>query len=291
MSTYDVEMARLNSPKQKLLSSFPGVAVYARYLKALLRGEAELRLLPWLCNRGLVTVDAGAHHGIFTLGASLFSRQVVAVEPQAHLTGALRRSIPSNATLVEGALSDKPGEAMLMIPLHEWDSRAHLASKPEDSGEWRMQRVPLYRMDAVVRERVGFVKIDVEGHEREVLEGATRIIENDRPAFLIEIEERHRAGSVADITRFMEDRGYHCYFVRDDRIRPFAEFDLARDQAPSLIGVGDRANYKDYINNFIFVTPGFRLPDMVPSPREALSVSIRRMLGRGERDHAPRDQR
>jgi FkbM family methyltransferase len=278
MATYDVDLGRLNSPKQKLLSRFPKQAVYARYFKSLFRGEVELRLLPLLCDRSLTSVDVGAHHGIYTFGTSLFSRRVVAVEPQYHLASALRRSMPANATLVEGALSGKPGNATLMIPLNEWDSRSHLAAEGEDSGRWRSQRVSLFRMDDVVQERVGFVKIDVEGHEREVLDGATRIIASDRPSFLIEIEERHKVGSVLDIARFLQDRGYRAYFVRDNQIRPIHEFDLDRYQAPSLIGEGDRMNYKDYINNFIFIHSGVELPAAVPSPSQALSVSLGRMM-------------
>lgn len=274
MSSYDVDLGRLNSPKQKLLSRFPKSAVYARYLKSLFRGEVELRLLPMLCDRSLVSVDVGAHHGIYTLGASLFSRSVVSVEPQFHLASALRKSMPARATLVEGALSREPGHATLMIPLHEWDSRSHLAMEGDEEGRWRSQRVALFRMDDIVRERVGFVKIDVEGHEREVLDGATRIVEHDRPTFLIEVEERHKAGSVADISGFMQQRGYRGFFVRDDRILPIGQFDLGRYQAPSLIGEGDRANYKDYINNFIFLPSGKSLPATVPSPMQALSAAL-----------------
>lgn len=279
MATYDVELGRLNSPKQKLLSRFPKQAIYARYLKALFRGEIELRLLPLLCDRSLVSVDAGAHHGIYTLGTRLFSRRVVAVEPQYHLARALRQSMPTDTTLVEGALSSKPGNAMLRIPLHEWDSRSHLDIGGEDDSLSRSQRVSLFRMDDIVQESVGFVKIDVEGHEREVLEGATRILASDKPVFLIEIEERHKAGSVQDIARFMQDRSYRGFFVDGDRVRPVEEFDLGRYQDASLIGEGDRASYKSYINNFIYVPEGVALPKSVPSAWQALAASLARMVG------------
>jgi FkbM family methyltransferase len=281
MATYEVELDRLNGPKQKLLSRFPKQAIYARYVKALFRGEVELRLLPLLCDRSRVSMDVGAHHGIYTLGASLFSRRVIAVEPQYHLARALRQSIPARAVLVDGALSDRPGEATLRIPLHEWDSRSHLDLGGKGDGQWRSQRVALFRMDDVVQEPVGFVKIDVEGHEREVLEGAIRILESDRPAFLIEIEERHKAGSVEDITRFMQERGYRGFFVEGSRVRPVEAFDLGRHQAPSLIGEGDRVSYKDYINNFLYLPANATLPESVPSAWKALSVSLGRMLAGG----------
>jgi hypothetical protein len=192
---------------------------------------------------------------------------------------ALHRSLPARSTLVEGALSSKAGSATLKIPLHEWDSISHLDSGHDDDNRWRAERVTLFRLDDIVSERVGFVKIDVEGHERDVLEGAARVIASDRPSFLIEIEERHRPGSVGDIVRFMSGHGYRCHFVRGSSIRPIEEFNLTRDQEPSLIGTGDRASYRDYINNFIFVPPDRSLPSSVPSPARALSVSLARMLG------------
>ena len=194
MTSLDAEFERLNSPKQKLLSLFPRQAVYARYFKSLFRGEIELRLLAWLCDRALVSVDVGAHHGIYTLGTSLYSKRVIAVEPQHDRAEALRRSLPFNATLVEGALSSRAGTATLKIPLNDWDSISRLDFENTYDKRWRAERVSLLRMDDIVQERVGFVKIDVEGHEREVLEGGSRIIASDKPSFLIEIEERHRTG-------------------------------------------------------------------------------------------------
>ena len=101
------EFGSLKNTKQQLLSSFPKPAVYARYFKGLFRGEIELQLLAWLCDRTQVSVDVGAHHGIYALGASLYSKGVIAVEPLHDRANALRRSLPINATLVEAALSSR----------------------------------------------------------------------------------------------------------------------------------------------------------------------------------------
>ena len=38
---------------------------------------------------------------------------------------------------------------------------------------------------------VGFIKIDVEGHEHAVLEGATKTIKRNMPNLLVEMEEKH----------------------------------------------------------------------------------------------------
>ena len=274
MTSLDTEFEQLNSFKQELLSLFPGPAVYARYFKNLFRGEIELRLLAWLCDPARVSVDVGAHHGIYTLGTSLYSKRVIAVEPQHNCAEGLRRSLPLNATLVEGALSSRAGIATLKIPVNDWNSLSRLDLENTYDKQWRAERVSLLRLDDIVQEPVGFVKIDVEGHEREVLDGGLRIIASDKPSFLIEIEERHRKGSIGDVSRLLEDRGYQGYFVQGNHIRSMREFDIGVHQNPSLISKGDRVSYRDYINNFIFVRSDVFPPSSVRSNWQALRSSI-----------------
>jgi FkbM family methyltransferase len=271
---------RRNSTKQRLLARWPRPAVYARYIKGLFRGEVELRLLPWLCNPAQASIDIGAHHGIYTLGTLLFSKRVIAIEPQANLANALRRALPSRASIIEGALSKSTGTAIINIPADDWDSTARLDVRPASNGggSWRGQHVTLMRLDDIVTETVGFVKIDVEGHELEVLEGAMKIIATDRPAVLIEVEERHRAGSFDAVTSILLNYGYQGYFVFRGAIKPIREFSPGLHQVPSLIGIGDRSSYADYINNFIFVQRPDVLPQKVPSPWRALATSLRRCV-------------
>src|SRR5947207_14346142 len=77
-----IQPRRFVSLKQSLLSRFPNAAIYARYSKALFRGEVELRLLPWLCSPTLTTVDIGAHDGLYTLATSLdYTHIIVFVLP------------------------------------------------------------------------------------------------------------------------------------------------------------------------------------------------------------------
>ena len=55
--------------------------------------------------------------------------------------------------------------------------------------------VPRITLDSLGQDAVGFIKIDVEGHEVDVLAGAREILRRDRPAILVEAEERHRQGA------------------------------------------------------------------------------------------------
>jgi hypothetical protein len=72
--------------------------------------------------------------------------------------------------------------------------------------------VPTFRLDDVVSGPVHFVKLDVEGAEGRVVQGATRILERDRPIVTTELKEemlRRVSGmSLAEYLGFFEARGY-----------------------------------------------------------------------------------
>jgi hypothetical protein len=76
------------------------------------------------------------------------------------------------------------------------------------------------RLDDLSLAPVAFVKIDVEGHEFEVLEGATETLGRDTPSVLVEVEERHRHGAVAQVKDLMHGLDYDCLFFRDGQLHP-----------------------------------------------------------------------
>jgi hypothetical protein len=72
--------------------------------------------------------------------------------------------------------------------------------------------VPTFRLDDVVTDGVGFLKMDVEGAEGRVVRGATRIIERDRPVVTTELKNemlrRVSGTTVADYLGYFEHLGY-----------------------------------------------------------------------------------
>lgn len=260
----------------------PRPAAYLAHLKALFQNEVELRLLPWLCDPGAVAIDVGAFTGTYSVGLSIYAQRVIAVEPQPHQAAALRRALPRNVTVVEAALSDTAGRGTMKLSSREGGSMSTLDMRAAVS-DWPEISVAVMRMDDLRTERIGFVKIDAEGHEARVLAGATAILRNDKPNLLIEAEERNDPGSVGRVVSLLAAEGYDAYFVRGDRILPVREFDLARDQDPKLLTGGQRRTYRDYINNFLFVPSGrpSPLPSRVPAPWPACLRTVTRSMRRG----------
>ena len=72
--------------------------------------------------------------------------------------------------------------------------------------------VPTFRLDDLVEGPVGFLKMDVEGAEGRVVQGATRIIERDRPIVTTELKDemlfRVSGTTVAHYLGYFERLGY-----------------------------------------------------------------------------------
>jgi len=97
------------------------------------------------------------------------------------------------------------------------------------------------------------IKIDVEGHELAVLEGAQTLLLKDHPSLMIEAEERHRPGTVREISSYLANFGYLGFFLVGRRLRPIAEFDVARYQNAGSISLSEVLPGYVYANNFVFV--------------------------------------
>jgi hypothetical protein len=142
------------------------------------------------------------------------------------------------------------GEVTLHIP----DASSALATiepgNPALQAPGRQTVVRRERLDALGLGPVGFIKMDVEGHEAAALAGAEALLRRDHPALLVEMEERHRPGGVAQTTVWLQGLGYHAYMVDGLVIRDAAGFDAASDQPEFRVG-GPRPAH--YINDFLFI--------------------------------------
>jgi hypothetical protein len=95
------------------------------------------------------------------------------------------------------------------------------------------------------------MKIDVEGYESKVIEGATQTIMREKPILLIEIENRHLDGkSLEDIFDQISSFGYEGGFLHKGRIEKLADF-YTQIQAKQNFFL-EEDSQKTYINNFIF---------------------------------------
>jgi hypothetical protein len=75
-------------------------------------------------------------------------------------------------------------------------------------------------LDDLKLDNVGFVKIDVECHEAEVLDGAANIIKRDRPNFLIEVSGHDRSCDPNAVFQALDD--YTSLVLDHGMLKPIA---------------------------------------------------------------------
>lgn len=217
--------------------------------RELRHGEPGLRLLPFLVDPDRAAIDAGANRGIWTGLMVRHCRTVWAFEPNPKLYAFLQSALGEAADCRQVALSDRDGEAPLMVPgadgrysnQHASLSAAKVAAAPHMDVPVRVAR-----LDSLDPPPVGFMKVDVEGHERQVIEGARGVIERDRPAMIVEIEERHTGRDLGEDLDFYQSLGYAAFGMRKGHLVPRARLDIGRDHREAVDAPG-------YVNNFVFL--------------------------------------
>ncbi len=191
--------------------------------------EPELSLLAHAVREGETVIDVGANHGLWCAALSEAvgtGGRVIAFEPVPYTAATLRRVIASlglsNIELHEEGLAARAGIASFAVPVQPTGvtdaALAHLADRDdrEDGTAARIVEAPVVRLDDLVAgvDEVTLLKVDVEGGELGVLEGAVGLLERDSPTIVCEVDEGYLEGfgaTPADIDDLLAARGYRRF--------------------------------------------------------------------------------
>jgi len=178
--------------REKLTMLMPPSLFYQRRIAEETRsGEPELALLAKVVQRGGTAIDVGANLGFFAYALSDIADWVVAFEPNPDYAFFARWMLRGRAEVHQLALSDVSGRGTLYVPLSDRGMVLHLAGSLKQTHS-QFRNIKTYDVEVRTLDEFGlmgvrFVKADVEGSEREVLDGARATIARDRPIILLEL--------------------------------------------------------------------------------------------------------
>jgi FkbM family methyltransferase len=192
------------------------------------REMATMALFAELIRTGDVVLDVGSHIGYIALYfARLVGPQgrVFAFEPGPNNLPYIRRNVGSsaNVTIVEKALSTRSGTEPLYVESLTGQNNSMLRNFEGLRANERVALkadvhevvVEVTTLDDFARSRdvrPAFVKIDVEGFESEVLEGARETLAATLPRLMVEVQRHHDR-----VFALLSELGYAMF--REDRVR------------------------------------------------------------------------
>lgn len=190
--------------------------------------NAEYAFVEKFLQPGMTVLDIGANQGFYTL---LSSRKVgthgkvYAFEPSPRELRRLKLHLwlnrCKNVQVSALALGAAHGSAELHVVLGT-ESGCNSLRTPDVSQPTRLVPVPVERLDDVLKAReivtVDFVKLDVEGAELSVLQGARELLQRSpRPVILAEVQDLRTKPwgyRARDIVSYLSELGLHWFELK-----------------------------------------------------------------------------
>ena len=212
--------------------------------------EPELKLVKEFVVNGTDSLDVGIYQGVYSYEMSKYAKTVHAFDINPITFSFLNQNIYkiiNNIKLYNFGLSNKNGKATLRIPIRNklaneenyeefFEMGKGTVHSQNEINEFKTFPVDVKKLDDLRLENpISFIKIDVEGHEIDVIEGATGTINKNKPILLVEIEERYSKKKVVDTIGFINSLGFRSYFFN----------------GKELVNTATLTNFETY-NNYIF---------------------------------------
>lgn len=162
---------------------------------------------------GDTVVDTGAYVGGFSAYAAERADAVLAVEPNAQVSDVLEWNLKGTdtVTVVPKAGWKEPAQLEINTSLHQFENSV---IEPDDYETGESFEVAADTIPNIVREegheRIDFLKIEAEGVECEILDGALADGMDIERIAVDASPERNQENMVEEVTRILESYDYEC---------------------------------------------------------------------------------
>lgn len=221
----------------------------------------EFAFLDRVLQPGMTFLDAGANEGVYTVFAAKRlgpAGTVWAFEPSQREAGRLRRNLELNtlsARVFPLALADRAGQAEMNVAGYGHEGLNTMGKFVHQIEESSQEIIQVTRLDDAVSEnplsRLDVIKIDVEGAELKLLQGAAATLRRYRPLLLFEASDRtlrQQGASREELLAYLRSQNYQLYLFD-----PYSGL-----PAPASEGA--------YSDNMIAAPAGVLLPEAVYRP-------------------------
>ena len=200
--------------------------------------EKELEIIERYADRTKDALDIGVYRGVYTYKLSKFFKTVHSFEPNPLLYPYLEKNLNKlikNLKLYNLALSDKNGETELKLPTRSksifndnieelFQLGAATMHPNNDVKNYKKVPITMRKLDNIrIENKIGFIKIDVEGHEKNVFLGGLETIKRNKPVLLVEIEQKHTNKPVEQTINFIKSYNYNAFIYRNNELIEFKE--------------------------------------------------------------------
>jgi len=179
--------------------------------------KKELKLCEKYINENSIVIDIGANIGIHSIYFSKIATKgkVLSIEPQVTIYPTLLKNISTFDNIIP--LNIAIDSKMKISEFFITDDNAYSSLKDTRRKKMlQIKQVITLPFDALINlfEKIDFIKIDVEGFEKNVLLSMNNILTKDKPTLFIEIYKGENSNPDPEGTiRLLTDMGYKAYIV------------------------------------------------------------------------------
>lgn len=227
-----------------------------RFLKLRAENRIDLELFwvkKYFAKGGKVALDIGSNLGFYSYGLRNSFLKIYAFEPIDFNSRFLANYNSKKVRIFNMACSDVEGVDNLHVPIinQKLDYAYAGISVNKNYGNFKLIEIKKLVIDSLNLVDIDFIKIDVEGHELNVVVGASETIKKYRPVILAELELRHRLDAVATFSKYLYTLAdYQGFFLENGKLVSIDNFHASIHQRVDING----NPLKPYVNNFIFIS-------------------------------------
>ena len=183
----------------------------------------KLGYLKKIIKENSVVLDIGAHTGNMSVAYSLFARKVISFEPNPSTFDVLNQNSKLNRNIIpyNFGCSTEDGE-MEFHYSDEGFNNGGLASALDNGIGVTGHKVPIevycVNVNNLLKDlhsddydNISFIKIDCEGHDKEILPTLKGIIEKNKPIIQTEIYDGLTDREKIELIEVIDSLGYDCY--------------------------------------------------------------------------------